>query len=379
MAVKLRVKPNNILYLDIHFYDTVLEKYSRHKPSLGIDDTPQNRKMVEREIIPSIKREISLGTYRPKEKKQLVKSKLISEYGKQSFQRHVKERRPHVKNAYEKHFENHIIPDFGNRLIDSLSPLELLDWQNKKLEKYKASTVRKYRSILYSVFTDAVLEGILPDNPFDRVPRPSDIDEFDFEDEEDTQLRPFSLNEIHSLIDKAKGYMKNFIGIMAFTGMRPGEIVSLEWKDINFEDSLISIKRTTVYGRVGPVKTKSSKRSIEMLPLVKEYFLKQKDLTFGNPYDRVFLSSFHKPFYSHDIISSRFKDLLIEGDPRYLYNLRHSFASLMISEGEDVLWVSRMLGHKSLDITLKTYSKAYSIMQDKIGVKVRAKFLQKRP
>lgn len=173
--------------------------------------------------------------------------------------------------------------------------------------------------------------------------------------------------------------MKNFIGIMAFTGMRPGEIVSLEWKDINFEDSLISIKRTTVYGRVGPVKTKSSKRSIEMLPLVKEYFLKQKDLTFGNPYDRVFLSSFHKPFYSHDIISSRFKDLLIEGDPRYLYNLRHSFASLMISEGEDVLWVSRMLGHKSLDITLKTYSKAYSIMQDKIGVKVRAKFLQKRP
>lgn len=81
----------------------------------------------------------------------------------------------------------------------------------------------------------------------------------------------------------------------------------------------------------------------------------------------MFICGFHKPFYSYDIIAVHFKKLLDENDKRYLYQLRHSFASLMISEEEDVLWVSRMMGHKSLDITLKTYSKAYSIIQDKKG------------
>ncbi|MDQ1339113.1 MAG: integrase [Campylobacterota bacterium] len=51
---------------------------------------------------------------------------------------------------------------------------------------------------------------------------------------------------------------------------------------------------------------------------------------------------------------------------------------MMISEGEDILWVSRILGHKSSDITLKTYAKAYSISHNKNERKQRALFLEKR-
>ncbi len=42
---------------------------------------------------------------------------------------------------------------------------------------------------------------------------------------------------------------------------------------------------------------------------------------------------------------------------RKLYNLRHTFASMMISQGQNILWVSRMLGHKDISITLKVYTK----------------------
>ncbi|MDQ1325805.1 MAG: integrase [Campylobacterota bacterium] len=50
---------------------------------------------------------------------------------------------------------------------------------------------------------------------------------------------------------------------------------------------------------------------------------------------------------------------------------------MMISEGEDILWVSKMLGHKSSDITLKTYARAYKISKNKEERKKRALFLEK--
>jgi len=89
------------------------------------------------------------------------------------------------------------------------------------------------------------------------------------------------------------------------------------------------------------------------------------------------LNSSKKPFYSHDIIAKQFKQLLDEGDNRYLYQLRHSFATMMITEHEDPLWVSGMLGHKSSEITLKTYAKAYKLARDKNKRQKRASFLKK--
>ena len=119
---------------------------------------------------------------------------------------------------------------------------------------------------------------------------------------------------------------------MAFSGVRPGELVALKWSDVDWESETFKIVRTRIRGEFGPPKTKSSKRVVEMMPNVKEYFLKQYELTGGNVFDMVFMSAFNKPFYSHDTIAKQFKDLLDEGDKRYLYQLRHTFASLMISK-----------------------------------------------
>jgi len=68
---------------------------------------------------------------------------------------------------------------------------------------------------------------------------------------------------------------------------------------------------------------------------------------------------FNKPFYSHDIINLNFKKILIKNNikARKLYNLRHTFASTLISNGADIVWVSKMLGHKDVNITLSTYTK----------------------
>jgi len=152
---------------------------------------------------------------------------------------------------------------------------------------------------------------------------------------------------------------------MAFSGVRPGELVALKWNDIDWESETFDMKRTRIRDEFGPPKTKSSKRTVEMMPNVKEYFCKQYELTGGNVFDMVFLSSFHKPFFDYNTIAVQFQKLLKDGDTRYLYQLRHTFASLMISYNEEVTWVSQMMGHKSSDITLKVYAKAYKVIKDK--------------
>ncbi len=194
---------------------------------------------------------------------------------------------------------------------------------------------------------------------------------------DDGEINPFSLEEIEQLLLKADGYLRNFIGIMSRTGMRPGEITSLRWSDIDFDNEIIKVRRTRILGKNGPPKKKASVRDIEMLAGVKEFFQAQFKLTGTESNGDVFLNSSNKPFYSHDIIAKQFKSLLDNEDKRYLYQLRHSFATMMISEGEDILWVSRMLGHKSSDITLKAYAKAYRVSHNKDERKKRALFLEK--
>ena len=65
------------------------------------------------------------------------------------------------------------------------------------------------------------------------------------------------------------------------------------------------------------------------------------------------------PFYNPDIIGVNFRKILKQSGvkARPLYNLRHTFASQMISQGVDIVWVSKTLGHKDVSITLSTYTK----------------------
>jgi integrase len=372
MSVKIRTK-NDKLVLDIHYGNG-----KRTRPATGLKDTVKNRELLEKNVIPGIEREIAQGIYVPKAERAVV-VQTVKDYGELSFKRHANDRRKHVQSSYRNHFKNHIVPKFGKKLISTITPMQLRDWQNEKLVLYEASTVRKYRSVFYTILDDAFVEGLIDSNPFERVPRPVVIEKYDEEydfEEEDSTVNPFSLNELKDILYRVDGYKENFFAIMAFSGVRPGELVALKWSDVNWESETFKVMRTRIRGSFGPTKTKSSKRVVEMMPNVKAYFLKQYELTKGNVFDMVFLSNFNKPFYSHDTIALQFKALLDDNDTRYLYQLRHTFASLMISNGEDITWVSQMMGHKSSDITLRVYAKAYKIDKDKKLRKQRADFLE---
>ncbi len=379
MSVRMYANNYGILYLDIRYGNN-----EKIRSSTKLKDTPKNRNLIQKNIIPKIEVQILNGEYNPNAK-QIVVPNTVKEYGYKSLKRHQNRRREHVQKTYIQHFENKIVPYFGDMLIQNVSPIQLTDWQNELMESCKASSVKKYRTVFNGILEDAYKERIngnrmIPFNPFREVSIPKEREIFSDNDENifDDSVNPFSFEEIEQLLLKIDGYMRNFIGIMARTGMRPGELTALRWSDVDFDNEIIKVRRTRIHGKNGPPKKKASVRDIEMLFGVKDFFQAQFELTGNNSNGDVFLNSSNEPFYSHDIIAKQFKFLLDKKDKRYLYQLRHSFATMMISEGEDILWVSRMLGHKSSDITLKAYAKAYKISHNKNERKQRALFLEKR-
>lgn len=364
MAKKKREKVN---YLNYTF--TIFEKYNiwqisfypeKGKPpikrSTGVQATPAGLIEVKKEVIPTVV-EVLTG------KSQIVQVKkeyTLDEFAAEEYFPLHKERvreKTYDKNLL--HYQNRIKKYFGDRLIDSIQPMELEKWQNvlKSKYNYKPLTVQKFRSILYSIFNEAFKNKIITSNPLDLVDAPKTKKEFKSLEDDEGEVFPFSNDEIDIIIKNSSGYLKNFIMFMYATGMRPGEIIALNWSDINYDKKQISVTKTIVDNVVGLPKTPSSIRKVDMIPLAEKALKLQYEIT--KDYDYVFISLFKRAFYSHDIINKRFKKVLEKNgiQVRALYNLRHTFASQLISKGEDIVWVSKTLGHKDVSITFKYYTK----------------------
>ncbi len=337
-------------YLDFYF------EGKRIRRDTNIPATKEGLIETKRSLIPEICASLLHSVIPPYEDKEWILDDLAQEY----FILQKSKIRKHTLKKNKAHYKNHVFPYFGSRFIDSLKPIELERWQNDLLHRYKSGTVQKYRSILYSILDKAVDNDIIQKNPLERVTAPKVLPNIQNEEE---NVDPFTEDEMQLILDnsniyKRSPYMRNFILLMYATGMRPGEIIALRWgTDIDFERKSISITKTRQRNEEGNTKTSSSNRQVDMLKLAEEALRAQYEQT--KNYEYVFVSSKKKPFYSHDIIGVNFQKILKNTGipPRPLYSIRHTFASVLISKGIDIVWVSTMLGHKNVNITLSIYTK----------------------
>ncbi|MEA2016999.1 MAG: site-specific integrase [Campylobacterota bacterium] len=355
---------------------TIKEKYNkwhiafnvkdkRKNRTTGLESTKKNLIVVKNELLPQIAQELQSIQYN-NQCNIIVSDKdtVLENFADNHFVLHKEKVRPHVYDRNYSNYTRHILPYFKGRQLDSIKPMELEAWQNRLISKYNPSSVKKYRSIFYGIFTRTLQNEIIGKNPFDNVPAPLMTKTVSLENGNDV-INPFTQKEIHRITSVNDGtYVPNFIQLMYYTGMRPGEIIALTWNDINFKKRTITINKTIVNGKVGLPKTQTSIRCIDMLQGAYEALQEQFKIT--KDFESIFISSEKKMFYSHDIINLNFKKRLklLDIDVRSLYQLRHSFASMMIKNGVDITWVSKTLGHKSLDITLGVYTKFIEVDEE---------------
>lgn len=242
-------------------------------------------------------------------------------------------------------FESRIKPFFKNKLVNEIKPKTINEFY-LSLNDY--STANTCRSILKSAFNKAVLFEYINSTPMN-IPIPFRKKQF--------EINPFSFDEALKIISLAPAPYKNLFGFLFFSGCRTGEALGLKWQNVDFINFKIKIDNQFTNGIEQTPKTKNSIRTIDMLPQTEKYLLNQKSLTPGEIY--VFKNEFNKLMKCTSHLTNIWKQVLKDCNLEYrnLYQTRHSFASNMLSNGENVLWVSSMLGHKNINITLDKYSK----------------------
>lgn len=259
--------------------------------------------------------------------------------------------KPTSKAIYES-ISKQLLLYFGEDcLVSDINRAKIADFFNDCLEKkYKKSFINLKFGILKRVLVLAEEYGVIDKVPNLRFKMP-------METEMTQKVKAFSENEVRLLLNSCKNQvLKNYLQIAFFTGCRTGEILALKWSDVDFKAGKISINKTINYYDITLPKTRSSIRDIDILPLVKEALKRQKQLSGKNEY--IFCSKDNYIRF-HDKLQKEWKLLLqnVGLEYRTLYHTRHTFASIMLSHSENLLWVSkRMLGHTNPNMTLRIYA-----------------------
>lgn len=342
------------LYIDFTFQG------KRYRKPLGLEDTPKNRKIAKTKIIPEIQVKLNSGAFIENENKVPT----LDQYKIESFEMHKGTRKQSTQNDYRISYDKHISPHLGSMKLDQIKPSHIAKWQSKILESISARRSRNIRAVLSGILQDAVRDEIIPNNPVSLV-KIAKVEKVD--------ITPFSQDEIFTILDNAEGQFKNFFALAFFTGMRSGEMIGLKWSDVSFTRGEIDISRAIRMGEVSTTKTVSSKRVIDIIDALMPYIKDQKRLTGNSEY--VFINDDGEHFYDiKRIRDTHWKRTLKKCELKYrpIYHTRHTFATIMLENGEDILWVSNMLGHTDATMTLSKYARY--IKRDN---KNRGSFLEK--
>jgi integrase len=144
------------------------------------------------------------------------------------------------------------------------------------------------------------------------------------------------------------------------TGLRQGELLGLHWRDIDFDNGVIRVRSALDRRRREvPPKTQHALRDVVLMPALAQLLQQHRaDSRFSDPDDYVFTTQLGTPFHWANLAPRALNPALSKAGIRRLrwHDLRHTFASLLITSGANITFVSRQLGHSSSQITLSVYA-----------------------
>jgi integrase len=284
---------------------------------------------------------------------------------------------PKTLLSYRKELENRIMPALGAHKLNKLKPIHIIQFYNSLSEDgvrkdgkpggLSGKTQLYYHHIISSILKDAVQWQIIESNPAEKVKPPKATKrKIEFFDDKQTA-------RMLALLDNVDLKWKTIVYVALYTGMRKGEIMGLEWHDINFEKGTINIERASQYvpGRgviTKEPKNESSKRVISasqtLLQLLKVYKTHQNEQRMSHAdiwkgTTRLFTTWDGDAMFP-DSISNWFSDFIKDNNLPHItfHGLRHTSASILIDQGLNIKAVSSRLGHANTSTTMNIYAHA---------------------
>jgi len=247
-----------------------------------------------------------------------------------------------------------ILPAFGQKALVQLTAEDVRNFYaslcqelNRRTGIPQLHTARRAGAVLHKMLEDAVNLGLLSNNPARRVPlvKPAE-----------TSARPYSLEEITTLIRSTRDDFKPFVLVSILTGARFGEARELRWHDVDLERGFVYVRRQrpTHEPTVVRAPKRGIVRAVEMMDPVRTVLT---SLPGGSPDDLIFPAAGGGPIDPSYFRRYVWTPALARSGLRLKpHEMRDIFVSLLIAFGEDIMRIARQTGHRNLAVFFSHYA-----------------------
>ena len=342
----------------------------RRREALKLEPTKANLMYAAR-LKATIELEIEKGIFSyakhfPKSKNASLGSNTSHKLVSKAFDDYLQSSRKTCANStwrnYKSAIEFHLKPTFGHLRLVDVSATEIRKWistleiSNKRINNVLIP--------LRTIMNDAHADGLIDRNPVTRISNLS----VKFE-----EPQPFTTTEITEIYKALPQQGKNFVQFALWTGLRTSELIALEWSDIDWIKGFIRVRRASVNKITKVPKTKSGERDVKILPPALEALTSQKQFSFlaGS---RIFNNPRTNTPWETDgqIRKTMWQPALKKAGVLYRipYQLRHTYASTLLTAGENPMWVAQQMGHKDWGMIRKRYGRWIPENDNQAGLKI---------
>lgn len=269
---------------------------------------------------------------------------------------------------------NHIVPAFGSTALARLSAVQLQALYAAMLrEGFAPATVAHAHAVIHKALKTALRLGHFTRNVADLVSAPSAR-------KHQREMVSLTPEQAHTLLDAARGERLEALYVLAVsTGMRLGEMLALKWEAVDLDGAILDVRHTLHHEAAGAwrlttPKTAKSRRRIDLPSLAVEALRAHRTrqleerLRAGEGWEEhrfIFTRNDGEPLRGTHVLERHFRPLLRRaGLPAIrIHDLRHTAATLLLSEGVNIKAVSETMGHSDIAITLGIYGHLLPTMQ----------------
>jgi len=267
--------------------------------------------------------------------------------------------RPHVAKNYRLQLKNHILPRFGSKYLEQITPMMINNYvlELKKTPSLNSEgtlsvgTIKKIYAVFKNIMNTAYQNDLIPQNPFSKV-------HLSFSDMEKQETLHFwdeeEVKKAIELLKQETNENKYLVYFALGTGLRLSEIFGLDWADIDFENSTITVNKSRQKNKGKmielPCKTGSSVRKITIPISVRDMLLRYRMNHMSNKY--VFSN------LDPDKGTQWYRTWVRKSGLPVIrfHDLRHTHATVLLAEGVDIKTISKRLGHSNIGITMNVYT-----------------------